>query len=459
VDNASCSLPGTKTGSLPAALITLKEGYKKAIAVCHLVGSKLNVFGKTARSVDSFYPEEVASESPICLRELTEEETVAWNAVMALCKSLDSTAISRLSHDQAAIFEHVEPEVLNDIDHCIRFLMGQSDKQFESALQWFRVPPPPAELQQLTAQGFETYATEATKRGQVLPPNLIATYLKRLLRKVNAGVITPSMQAAITKMKPSEANATTIVQLLKLNGGRHHIVQVMARLANRILQVDAALSTELAVVMPLTNVGVSDAYAQLMAAKALQVQACGDAERDARDAAVMKEMTEGLMKWNEILGVSSFQSALSSESKHPLSQLDYSSEPVEGPRQSAANKTGKGPGKKPKKEPMDAFTYWTYLGMIFLLVLVGGMFAGLTIGLMSIDETNLKILKVSGTPTEKMYAERIEPIRKNGHLLLVSLLLGNTIVNETLPILFSGVGLEGHQAVLFSTALILVFGE
>ncbi|TPX73543.1 hypothetical protein CcCBS67573_g05190 [Chytriomyces confervae] len=157
--------------------------------------------------------------------------------------------------------------------------------------------------------------------------------------------------------------------------------------------------------------------------------------------------------------VSSFQSVLSSESKHPLSQLDYSSEPVEGPRQSAANKTGKGPGKKPKKEPMDAFTYWTYLGMIFLLVLVGGMFAGLTIGLMSIDETNLKILKVSGTPTEKMYAERIEPIRKNGHLLLVSLLLGNTIVNETLPILFSGVGLEGHQAVLFSTALILVFGE
>ncbi|TPX52747.1 hypothetical protein CcCBS67573_g09816, partial [Chytriomyces confervae] len=79
--------------------------------------------------------------------------------------------------------------------------------------------------------------------------------------------------------------------------------------------------------------------------------------------------------------------------------------------------------------------------------------------LMAWYETNLKILKVSGTPTEKMYAERIEPIRKNGHLLLVSLLLGNTIVNETLPILFSGVGLEGHQAVLFSTALILVFGE
>ncbi|KAI9342899.1 hypothetical protein BDR26DRAFT_801615, partial [Obelidium mucronatum] len=87
------------------------------------------------------------------------------------------------------------------------------------------------------------------------------------------------------------------------------------------------------------------------------------------------------------------------------------------------------------------------------------MFAGLTIGLMSIDETNLRILKRSGTPTEKMYAERIEPIRKNAHLLLVTLLLSNTVVNETLPILFGLVDLEGYQAVLFSTLLVLVFGE
>ncbi|KAI8836415.1 hypothetical protein BJ741DRAFT_186744 [Chytriomyces cf. hyalinus JEL632] len=299
---AAAEVDNTNTGSLPGALITLKEGYKKAIAVCHLLGSKLNVFGKTARSVDSFYPGEAISQSPICLRELTEEETVAWDAVMALCNSLDSTTISRLSHDKAAIFKHVESEVLNDIDHCVRFLMGQSDKQFKSALQWFRVPPPPADLQRLTAQGFEMYATEASKRGQVLPPNLVATFLKRLLRKVHAGVITPSMQAAIAKMQPSEANVATIAQLLRLNGGRHHIVLDMARLASRILQVDAALSVELAVVMPLTNVGVSDAYAELMAKKAMQVQACGDAERDARDAAVMKEMTEGLTKWNEVVG-------------------------------------------------------------------------------------------------------------------------------------------------------------
>jgi metal transporter CNNM len=78
---------------------------------------------------------------------------------------------------------------------------------------------------------------------------------------------------------------------------------------------------------------------------------------------------------------------------------------------------------------------------------------------MSLDATNLNILKRSGTPKEKKYAARIEPLKKNTHLLLVTLLLGNTIVNETLPVLFHVLQLDGWQAVLVSTALIVVFGE
>ena len=87
------------------------------------------------------------------------------------------------------------------------------------------------------------------------------------------------------------------------------------------------------------------------------------------------------------------------------------------------------------------------------------MVAGLTIGLMSIDSTNLTILKVSGNAKEKQYAERIEPIRKNSHLLLVTLLVVNTVVNETLPILFDAIQLKGYQAVLCSSILIVIFGE
>ena len=78
---------------------------------------------------------------------------------------------------------------------------------------------------------------------------------------------------------------------------------------------------------------------------------------------------------------------------------------------------------------------------------------------MSLDETNLSILKASGTPKEQAYAARIEPIRKKAHLLLVTLLLGNTIVNETLPVLMHEIHLEGAYAVAISTALIVIFGE
>ena len=53
-----------------------------------------------------------------------------------------------------------------------------------------------------------------------------------------------------------------------------------------------------------------------------------------------------------------------------------------------------------------------------------------------------------------------KPIRKNGHLLLVTLLLANVIVNETLPIVMDDVlGGGGVSAVLASTALIVIFGE
>jgi metal transporter CNNM len=95
----------------------------------------------------------------------------------------------------------------------------------------------------------------------------------------------------------------------------------------------------------------------------------------------------------------------------------------------------------------------------YLLVIIIYYFPGLTIGLMSLDATNLQILRASGSEREKIYAERIEPIRKSTHILLVTLLLGNTIVNETLPVLFHIIHLDGYQAVLISTALIVIFGE
>ncbi|KAI0688488.1 hypothetical protein C8T65DRAFT_721507 [Cerioporus squamosus] len=97
--------------------------------------------------------------------------------------------------------------------------------------------------------------------------------------------------------------------------------------------------------------------------------------------------------------------------------------------------------------------------LIPVLVLLSGLFAGLTLGYMSLDETQLNVLSVSGTPRQKLYANKIKPIRKNGHLLLVTLLLANMIVNETLPVIADLILGGGVQSVVVSTVLIVIFAE
>jgi metal transporter CNNM len=113
--------------------------------------------------------------------------------------------------------------------------------------------------------------------------------------------------------------------------------------------------------------------------------------------------------------------------------------------------------------------------LIPILVILSGLFAGLTLGYMSLDETQLNVLSISGTPyfsnflhffvshpdflfdsQQREYAEKIKPIRKDGHLLLVTLLLSNMIVNETLPVIADSVLGGGIQSVVLSTALIVM---
>lgn len=55
-----------------------------------------------------------------------------------------------------------------------------------------------------------------------------------------------------------------------------------------------------------------------------------------------------------------------------------------------------------------------------------------------------------------MYANKIKPIRKDGHLLLVTLLLANMITNETLPVISDPVLGGGVQSVVVSTVLIVM---
>lgn len=62
---------------------------------------------------------------------------------------------------------------------------------------------------------------------------------------------------------------------------------------------------------------------------------------------------------------------------------------------------------------------------------------------MSLDLTNLRVLEMAGTPEQRKYVSSIIPIRENGHLLLTTLLLTNTALNETFPIIFDEIFDQG----------------
>jgi hypothetical protein len=93
--------------------------------------------------------------------------------------------------------------------------------------------------------------------------------------------------------------------------------------------------------------------------------------------------------------------------------------------------------------------------------------------------TQLAVLAKTGNPRQKAAANKILPIRKHGHQLLVTLLLANMvcfrsscltaktyidhlwlipiqICNETLPIVSDGVLGGGVYAVIISTVLIVM---
>lgn len=88
------------------------------------------------------------------------------------------------------------------------------------------------------------------------------------------------------------------------------------------------------------------------------------------------------------------------------------------------------------------------------LVVLSGLFSGLTLGLLSLDTQSLRRRAKHGDAEAKV----IYPLRQQGNLLLTTLLLGNVLVNTTLSIYLTNVA-SGLVAGIMATALIVVFGE
>lgn len=111
-------------------------------------------------------------------------------------------------------------------------------------------------------------------------------------------------------------------------------------------------------------------------------------------------------------------------------------------------------------EPMTREQFYVNLLTSMFLVLAGGVFAGLTLGLMGQDEVYLKVIASSGEPHERKHAHKVlQLIGRGKHWVLVTLLLSNVITNETLPIVLDRCLGGGWPAVVASTASIVVFGE
>jgi metal transporter CNNM len=103
-------------------------------------------------------------------------------------------------------------------------------------------------------------------------------------------------------------------------------------------------------------------------------------------------------------------------------------------------------------------SFYIYILVIIGLVLFAGMMSGLTLGLMSLGLVDLEVLLKSGQPADRKHAGKILPVVKNQHLLLCTLLIGNALAMEALPIFLNSL-LNTWGAILISVTLILMFGE
>lgn len=112
-----------------------------------------------------------------------------------------------------------------------------------------------------------------------------------------------------------------------------------------------------------------------------------------------------------------------------------------------------------KREPLSQGQKAGYGILVPILVILSGIFAGLTLGYFSLDETQLQVLSSTGSERQKKLANKILPIRKDGHLLLTTLLIANMITNETLPIIADPLFPSPAIAVVVSTVLVIIFAE
>ena len=115
-------------------------------------------------------------------------------------------------------------------------------------------------------------------------------------------------------------------------------------------------------------------------------------------------------------------------------------------------------------------TYAFHVVCTLACILFAALAAGLTMGLVSLEPFDMKILMEANEADcltelerdelrrEKAYAHKLFPLISRHHLLLVTLLLMNSIANEALPLFLNEI-VPPVVAVVMSVTAVLIFGE
>ncbi|KEG12158.1 hypothetical protein DQ04_01941050 [Trypanosoma grayi] len=119
-------------------------------------------------------------------------------------------------------------------------------------------------------------------------------------------------------------------------------------------------------------------------------------------------------------------------------------------------------GAKDTKEEgaiANGYAAWPFpllLSVCVLNVALAAMFAGLTIGLFGMDFIMLDIISSAGKEPDRTYAKKILPIRRYGHQLLATLLIGNMLAIVVISQMVAAM-VRSTEFVNFIVATVVVF--
>jgi metal transporter CNNM len=106
----------------------------------------------------------------------------------------------------------------------------------------------------------------------------------------------------------------------------------------------------------------------------------------------------------------------------------------------------------------DGSSFGLNVVMTIVCLICAALASGLTQGLLSLDITEMTIKSRKGSAEEKLLAQKVLPIIKRHHLLLVTLMLWNASAAEALPVFLNNMVPE-WAAIVISVTLVLFVGE